>query len=97
VVTGRAKIGASAHPITDHGSFLLQPIDQLRAIAIIYVDHGRRAGLRLLFRKSGEELRFRLEIILHRPVKIEMVLRQIGEDSNVPFESARPVLRDRVG
>ena len=50
----------------------------------------------LLLRESGEEFRFRLEVILHRPVKIEMVLGEIGEDRDIPFESARPVLRERV-
>ena len=51
---------------------------------------------RLLTRESGEEFRLGLEIILHRAVKIEMVLGQIGEDGDVPFDSAGSFLGERV-
>ncbi len=96
VVIRRAKVGAGTHSISDHGRLLLEAIDQLRAVAIVDVDHGRGVRLRLLSGEPGEELRFRLEIILHRPVKIEMVLGQVGEDGDIPFEPARSVLRDGV-
>ncbi len=52
--------------------------------------------LRLLLGESGEELHLRLEVSLHRAVKIEMVLGQVREDRDVPFEAARAVLRKRV-
>ena len=52
--------------------------------------------LRLLLREIGEELHLGLEVVLHRAVKIEMVLGQIGEDGDVPFEAAYPFLRERV-
>ena len=97
MIIRRAKIGAGTDPISDHGSLLLEAIDQLCAVAIVDVDHGRRACLRFLSGEPGEELRFRLEIILHRPVKIEMVLSQVGEDGDVPFESAGAILREGVG
>ena len=51
---------------------------------------------RLLLGQTGEEFRLRLEIIFHRAVKIEMVLGQVGEDGDVPFQSPRPLLRERV-
>ena len=96
VIIRRAKIGARADSVRDHGNFLVEPVDELCAVTVVNVDDGDRLRLASLFGQAGEKFHLRLEIILHRPVKIEMVLGEVGEDRDVPFEATNPVLRERV-
>ena len=65
-------------------------------VAIVDVDDRDRALLFLLRYDSLEQFRLRLEIILHRAVKIEMVLRQVRENGDVPFDAACPFLGQRM-
>ena len=78
------------------GKFLSSRSIRLFAVSIVDVHDGDRLLLRLLRREIGEELHLRIEVLLHRAVKIEMVLGQIGEDGDVPLDPASPLLRDRV-
>ena len=75
VVIRGAKIRVHAHPVSDDRDFLFEPIDQLDAVTIVDVDHSRWVRLRLLLGQSGEECGLRLKVVLHRPVKIQVVLR----------------------
>ena len=66
------------------------------AVAIVDVDDRDRVFLFLLSRQLLEQFRFRFEIIFHRPVIIEMVLGEIGEHGDIPFESTGSFLRQGV-
>ena len=65
-------------------------------MAVIDIHNCNRLRLFPLAAKLCEKLRLGIEVALHRPVKIEMVLREIGKDSHVPFEAARAILRERM-
>ena len=90
------KIGARSHSIGHDRDSLAKAIDQLLTVAIIDIDDCDRMLLFLLRSDSGKQFCLRLEIIFHGAVKIEMVLRQIGENDDVPFDSAGPFLGKRV-
>ena len=75
---------------------MAEPTRPVARRRIVDIDHGGRLLLVRLVPQSSEESRFRLEVIRHRLVKIEMVLGQVGENRDVPFESAGAILRERV-
>ena len=59
----------------------------------------RHAGhfLRVVAAIGGtEELRFRVSVRFHVAVKVQMVLRQVGEDSDVECHAIGPILLQRV-
>ena len=64
---------------------------------IVHVHDCDGLSFLLLLRQLNEQFRLRFEVIFHRAVIIEMVLRQISEDSDVPLEAAYALLRQRVG
>ena len=50
-------------------------LDERCAARIVDVDHGRRVG-----RQHLEQPTLRREVVVHAPVEVEMVARQVGED-----------------
>ena len=85
-----------AEAISHDRNFAGEATDQFFTVAI--VDVNDRAGL-LFFRLRSEimeQFGLGLEIIFHRAMKIEVVLGQIGEDGDVPFDSAGSFLGQRV-
>ena len=46
--------------------------------------------------KTGEEAELRLKVVFHLVMKIEMILRQIGEDRRAEYAASRPVEGKRV-
>ena len=71
-------------------------IDQFLPVAVVGIND--RDSL-FLFRLRGElkkQFRLGVEVIFHRPVKVEMILRKIGENRDIPLDSAGPFLRQRM-
>ena len=64
---------------------------QAGAVGVVDVDHG---DLRPPF---GEQQAFRLEVLLHRAVEVEMVLGEVGEDRHREVDRIGPVELERVG
>ena len=95
VVRG-AKIRTRSHSIGNDRNALVDLGEQLFTIAVIDVHNRDRLPFFLLVSKLCEELRFGIEVALHRAMKIEMILGEIGEDSDIPFKTAGAVLRERV-
>ena len=60
--------------------------------------HNRPLGTRFLSarRQVCKQAQLRLKVVFHRPVIIEMILREIREDRGVVFASARAVHRQGV-
>ena len=67
-------------------------------LTVTVVDVHNRYGFVLLFLagKPGEQFRLRFKVVFHRAMKIEMVLCEISEHGDVPFEAACALLGQRV-
>ena len=66
------------------------------AVPIVDVHDCYGFGLLLLSGEPGEQAGLCFKVIFHRSVKIEMVLGEIREHGNIPFEAACAFLRQRV-
>src|SRR6266516_893846 len=63
---------------------------------IVDVHDSDGSSLFLLLCKLGEKLRFRLEVALHRTMKIEVILSKIGKNSDIPLDTPRAIVRERM-
>src|SRR5436309_884120 len=91
---GRPNFRGLLQPISQHDfdfAFTRQP----RSKGIVDVDYRRR--LLISAGRGGEEFAFRLEIILHRLVIIEMVVRKVGEYDHVEFDTEDALLLQSMG
>ena len=81
-----AEIGADALPVGDHRHLSLEALAQAMAIAVVDIDD-RAASLLPLGGEAFEKRGLGLEVLLHRLVIIEMVLREIRENGRVEFDA----------
>src|SRR5947208_4163021 len=91
-----AEICAHPHSVSDHCNALVDFVEELFAVAVINIYNCCWFALSFLTRESCEELHLGFEIAFHGPMKIEMVLRKICKDGDVPFDSTRAILRKRM-
>ena len=70
-------------------------LDELeREPAAVLVAHVHRRRRRL---RAGEEAALRLVVVLHRPVQVEVILREVREDERVEADAVEPVEHRAVG
>ena len=75
----RAELRIAAHAERDHLHVAREPVGKLLAVTVVAVDD--RASLFLfLIAKAREERGLRLEVRIHRAMKIEVVLCEVREN-----------------
>ena len=89
----RTEVAADAETVFDDATGAGEAFDQFATPKIVRIDHQR--GTR---RVSGdfEELHLGLEVLLHRAVVVEMVLREVGEDGGGKRQAMSAMLIERV-
>src|SRR6185295_500300 len=60
------------------------------SIGIIQIDQGKFPGL-LPSSQSGKQSQLRLKVLIHRMMKIEMIMREVREDRHVILAARGPV------
>ncbi len=102
----RRPARAEAHRLGPYVGFILNAIAPDRhgagglncaAPRIIHIDD--RSFLLLLSLRSHimKEAQLCAEVVVHRAMEIEMILRQIGKDRHVEFDAGGPVQGQRMG
>ena len=91
----RPKIGADTLAIGDHRDLSLEALAEEMSVSVVNIDDSA-AFFFLLRGKAFEKLALGLEVLLHRLVIIEMILREICEDGGVEFDRARAMLHERM-
>ena len=91
----RAQAGLLTEAIGQLNLQALSLVRQPGAKAVINVDDRCRALAPL--RQGGEQPFLRREIILHRPMIIEMVTGQVREDADIELDAVNALLVERVG
>ena len=74
----------------------LRVLEHRRAGRIVDVDDGRLTLLAAWLRHVVEELRLREHVVLERLMVVEVVLREVREDSRVELDARHAVLVERV-
>lgn len=90
----RAQVGFLLDGIRQMLAFCM--CEHRRTGCIVDVDDSRLALLAALLRHMIEELRLREHVVLERLVVVEVILREIREDSRVKLDARYAVLVERV-